>query len=68
MKRITQSMDYEGDNDSALRRDLSAWHQLHPFDNGIDWQFQYLWAIMEDEQAFAFLLKHPQYINRFTNA
>jgi hypothetical protein len=60
-------MEYEGPNHSQLRDDLREWHKQHPFDNGIDWQSQYMWAIMEDEQAFAFLLKHPQYITRFTN-
>jgi hypothetical protein len=67
MKRITQTMDYEGPNSSQIRTDLQAWHHQHPFANGIDWESQYMWATMTDEDAFAFTLKHPQYADRFTN-
>jgi hypothetical protein len=66
MKRITQSIDYEGPNSSQIRTDLQAWHHQHPLlDNGIDWEFQYMYATMSDQDAFAFTLKHPEYATRF---
>jgi len=66
MKRITQSIEYEGPNSREIRTDLQAWHHQHPLlDTGIDWQFKYMWATMTDEDAFAFTLKHPQYADRF---
>jgi hypothetical protein len=67
MKKITQSIEYEGlplehtDLHSALRE----WHSQHPFQTGIDWQFQTMWAVMEDQDAFAFCLKYPEFANRF---
>jgi hypothetical protein len=67
MKQITQNMDYEGANSSQLRDDLRAWHLQHPFNTGIDWQFQYMHATMTDEDCLAFCLKHPQYATRFRN-
>ena len=67
MKQIRQSMEYEGANSSNLRRDLTAWQHQHPtVDNGIDWQFKYMWATMTDEDCLAFCLKHPEYSHRFT--
>ena len=66
MKTITQSIEYEGNNDSDLRDDLRSWHSEHPFNNGIDWEHQYLWATMTDEDCLAFCLRHPEYIDRFT--
>lgn len=68
MMRITQDMDYEGPNQPVkkLVDDLKEFHTTNPFRNGIDWQFQTYWATMTDEQAFAFILKHPEYIKRFT--
>lgn len=66
MKRIQQSMDYEGPNEHQLRRDLTAWNHQHPVkDSGIDWEFQYMWAHMTDQDCLAFCLKYPQYSNKF---
>lgn len=65
MKQIRSSIEYEGSNDSELRRDLQAWHSQHPFNSGIDWQSQYQWATMTDEDCLAFCLKYPQYSNKF---
>lgn len=66
MKTITQSIEYEGPNHSDLRDDLRAWHSQYPLlDNGIDWQFQYMWATMTDEDCLAFCLRHPEYAERF---
>lgn len=68
MMRITQDMDYEGANEPVkkLVDDLQEYHSISPFATGIDWQWQIYWARMTDEQAFAFVLKHPEYIKRFT--
>jgi len=67
MKQIRQSMDYEGTNHRQLGWALQDWHSQFPFANGIDWEFQYMWATMTDEDAFAFCLLHPEYADRFTN-
>ena len=68
MKQIRQSLDYEGPNSTELRRDITAWQHQHPtVNNGVDWQFKYMYATMTDEDAFAFTLKYPQYADRFTN-
>lgn len=67
MKRITQSMSYEGSNDSDLRTALREWHKNFPFRSGIDWQFQYYWAELEDEDCLLFCLRHPEYKERFKN-
>lgn len=58
-------MDYEGVNYRQLGWALQDWHSQTPFDNGIDWENQIMWATMTDESAFAFVLKYPQYSNRF---
>ena len=65
--KITQDMDYEGENAPVkkLVDALRDYHKINPFRNGIDWQWQTYWALMEDEQAFGFILKHPEYENRF---
>lgn len=65
MKRITQTMEYEGNTGYELTAVLKDWHKLHPFQSGIDWQFQYMWAILDDEDCLAFCLKHPQFAHRF---
>jgi hypothetical protein len=65
MKQIRQSMDYEGPNSSELRQALQQWHVQHSFDAGIDWQYQYMYATMTDEDCLAFCLKYPQFANRF---
>ena len=65
MKRITQTMEYEGTNGYELTAVLKDWHTEHPFQSGIDWQFQYMWAELEDEDCLAFCLKHPQFAHRF---
>jgi hypothetical protein len=66
MKRITQSIEYEGTNHQALINALKDFFDQEPFANGFDWQHQYLWATMTDEQSMMFLLKHPEFIGRFT--
>lgn len=48
-----------------LMADMKEWYYQHPFRNGINWEFEYYWARMTDEQAFAFLLKHPEHSHRF---
>ena len=55
--------DYHKPN--TLQRDLQAWHRQHPFKNGVDYEFEYYWATMTDEDCLAFCLKHPEHINRF---
>jgi len=66
--KITQNMDYEGYDYpvKTLMAALKEFHEQSPFATGIDWQWQLYWATMTDEQAFAFVLKHPEYIRRFT--
>jgi hypothetical protein len=65
MKEIRQGIqDYHSPN--KLQRDLKAWFEQHPFSNGFDAEFEYFWAQLTDEDAFAFVLKHPEYLNRFT--
>jgi len=67
MKRITQSIEYEGlpFTGTELHIALKDFHEQHPFQTGVDWEFQLFYAIMKDEDAFAFTLKHPEYANRF---
>ena len=67
MKKITQSIEYDGlpFTNTELHIDLKEWHSEHPFATGIDWEFQVFWATMTDEDCLAFCLKHPQYSNRF---
>lgn len=67
MKKITQSMEYEGlpFSNTELHTALKEFHSSHPFQTGIDWEFQYFYAVMQDEDAFAFALKYPQYAQRF---
>ena len=67
MKKITQSIEYEGlpFTNTELHLALKEWHSTHPFATGVDWEFQCFWAMMTDEDAFAFMLKYPQYANRF---
>ena len=65
MRRITQTMEYEGNNHGQLTSALRDWHTKHPFQTGIDWQFQYMWADLEDQDAFAFILKYPEYADKF---
>ena len=67
MKQIRSSMEYEGLNNSKLKDDLRAWHAEHPFVTGIDWPNQYMYATMTDMNCFAFILKHPEYAERFFN-
>jgi hypothetical protein len=67
MMLITQPVYTEGIEPRAY--DLSAalreFIQTEVFDIGIDWQHQYLWAKMTDQQCLMFLLKYPQYAERF---
>jgi len=66
MKKITQSLEYAEDQRYELTNNLSDWHRQHPLaDQGVDFDFQYMWAIMEDHDALAFVLKHPQWSHRF---
>lgn len=67
MKTITQSIEYEGTNHKELGWALQDWHREYPFATGIDWQFQYMWATMTDEDCLAFCLRHPEYADRFKN-
>ena len=67
MKKITQSIEYDGlpFHTTNLHLDLQRWHHQHPFQTGMDWEFQCFWAVLDDENAFAFCLRHPQYADRF---
>lgn len=65
MKKITQSLEYEGSNCSELSYALQRFHKQSPFNNGVDWQFQTLWATMTDEQHLMFSLKHPEFSAMF---
>jgi len=67
MKKITQSIEYEGlpFHTTNLHLDLQAWHRQHPFSTGLDWEFQQFWAVLDEESAFAFCVKHPEYADRF---
>lgn len=65
MKRITQQLYSEGTTHKHLNNALSRFHQQEPFRNGVDWEFQYLWAELTDEQCMMFLLQNPEYIGRF---
>jgi hypothetical protein len=65
MKRITQTLQYDDDQRYELSANLSDWHKLHPFKSGVDFEFEFLWAEMEDQDALAFILKHPQWAYRF---
>lgn len=66
MKRITQTLEYAEDQRYELTNNLSDWHKLHPLaDNGVDFEYQYLWATMTDEDCLAFCLLHPQWADKF---
>lgn len=67
MMTITQDMDYEGPNEPVkkLVDDLREYYNESYFRTGIDWSRQIYWATMSDEQALIFLIKHPEYENRF---
>ena len=69
MMRITASLEYEGIpfSNTELRAHLLDFHSEHPFATGMDWQHQYFYADLQDKDAFAFILKHPQYASRFKN-
>jgi hypothetical protein len=67
MKRITQTLQYDDDQRYELTNNLSNWHKQHPLaDNGVDFELQYMWATMTDEDCLAFCLLHPQWAHRFT--
>lgn len=70
MKIITQSVYSEGPNAEVhrLNQALKEFHTHTPFANGFDWEHQYLWAKLTDEDCLAFCLKHPEYTNRFKEA
>jgi len=69
MMRITASLEYDGlpFSNGELYQDLKEFHSQHPFATGMEWEHQYFYADMQDQDAFAFILKHPQYMNRFKN-
>jgi len=62
--RVTQPFeDYF--HTSTLQRDLNAWFRLHPFNNGVDHEYEYYWATMTDEDCLAFCLRYPEHITKF---
>ena len=65
MKRITQSLEYAIDQRYELTNNLSDWHKQHPFNSGVDFEYQYMWADLEDEDCLAFCLLHPQWADKF---
>lgn len=67
MKKITASLEYEGlpFSNTMLSQHLKEFHQNHPFQTGMDWEFQLFYAVMTDEDCLAFCLKHPEYATRF---
>jgi hypothetical protein len=66
VKKITQSLEYAEDSRYELTTNLSNWHRLHPLaDQGVDFEFQYMWATMTDEDCLAFCLLHPQWAHKF---
>lgn len=65
MKRLTQTLQYDEDHRFELQALLKDWHKQHPFRSGADFEFEYVWVEMTDEDAFAFSLKHPQFSHRF---
>jgi hypothetical protein len=65
MKRITQTIQYDDDLRYELSANLSDWHKIHPFRSGVDFEFEFIWADMEDHDALAFCLKYPQWAHRF---
>lgn len=65
MKQITQTLEYAEDQRYELTNNLSDWHKQHPFRSGVNFEFQYLWAELEDEDCLAFCLRHPQWSHLF---
>lgn len=66
MKRITQTLEYAEDQRYELTANLSDWHKLHPIAlHGVDFEYQYMWATMTDEDCLAFCLLHPQWADKF---
>lgn len=70
MKIIKQPVYTEGVNAEvkSLNSALKQFHSHTPFANGFDWEYQYLWAKLTDEDCLAFCLRHPEYANRFKEA
>ena len=64
---IQENLYTEGHNKSAqqLTHRLKEFFIQEPFDNGLDWSTQTLWAKMSNEQAILFCLKYPEYAERF---
>ena len=65
MKKITADLYPEGHAHQPLVAALKEFFDQHPFDNGLDWEWQQLWAVMTDQQHLMFILKHPQYQHMF---
>lgn len=67
MMKISRDIEYEGTHMDIqqLTQDLKEYHNEHPFATGLDWSKQEFWAVMENEQALVFILKHPEYKDLF---
>jgi hypothetical protein len=65
MKKITATLYPEGTNHRPLIEDMKSWHQQHPFKNGVNFDYQYFWAELTDEDCLAFCLKYPEYQSKF---
>ena len=65
MMKITADLYPEGQAHQPLVRALKEFFDQHTFDNGLDWQWQQLWAVMTDQQCMMFCLKYPQYQHMF---
>ena len=66
MKKITQALEYC--ENTMLTQHLKEFHEQHQFQTGMNHEFDYMYAIMTDEDCLAFCLRHPQYANRFKAA
>lgn len=67
MMKISRDIEYEGTHMDIqqLTQDLKEYHNENPFATGLDWARQEFWAVMENEQALVFILKHPEYKDLF---
>lgn len=67
MMLIEADLYTEGHNPDVqqLTHRLKEFFEQEHFANGLDWATQRYWAKMSMEQYFLFILKYPQYLNRF---
>ena len=65
MKKISANLYTEGSAHQPLVMALKEFFEQEPFDNGLDWEFHLLWAVMTDAQHLMFILKHPEYQHMF---